>query len=135
MPRTCPRALIVDDDHDTAESFARVLEAMGCHAEFVTDPYLAVDTAARINAQIVFLDLGMPGIDGFELAAMLRSKYGWHGGLRLVAVTAHGSDEHRARSRAAGFDAHVLKPLNPDLVESMLHTLFPPAGDGAFQAP
>jgi CheY-like chemotaxis protein len=124
MPRTCPRALIVDDDRDTAESFARLLEALGCHAEFVTDPYQAVAAVARVNPQIVFLDLGMPGIDGYELAAILRSKYGWHDALRMVAVTAYGSDEHRARSRGAGFDAHVLKPVSPELVDSMLQTLF-----------
>jgi CheY-like chemotaxis protein len=131
MPRPCPRALIVDDDRDTAESFARLLKALGCDAEFLTDPCLALDTVARMNAQVVFLDLGMPRIDGYELAAMLRSKYGWHDGLRLVAVTAYGSDEHRARSRAAGFDAHVLKPVSYELVESMLDTLFPKARDGS----
>lgn len=130
MPRTYPRALIVDDDYDTAESFTRLLKALGCDADFVTDPCLAVDTVERINAQVVFLDIGMPGIDGYELAAMLRSKYGWQNGIRLVAVTAYGSDEHRARSRAAGFDAHVLKPVSPELVESMLHTLFPKTRDG-----
>jgi CheY-like chemotaxis protein len=125
MARRCPRALIVDDDQDTAESFARLLQALGCQAEFVIDPYQAVAAVARINPQIVFLDLGMPGIDGYELAAILRSKYGWHDALRLVAVTAYGSDEQRARSRGAGFDAHVLKPVSPELVESTLQTLFP----------
>jgi len=120
-----PRALVVDDDCDTAESFARVLEGLGCEVEFVTDPALAADAVARLHAQIVFLDIGMPGINGYDLADMLRRQYGWHTGIRLVAVTAYGSEEHRARSRAAGFDAHVLKPVSAELVESMLRTLFP----------
>ena len=120
----CQRALVVDDDRDVAESFARLLESMGCHAEFLTDPALAMDKVERIRPEIVFLDLGMPGIDGYELAGRLRAKYGWHG-LCLVAVTAYGSQEDRARSRAAGFDAHVLKPVSPELVESMLGTLLP----------
>jgi CheY-like chemotaxis protein len=105
--RLCPRALIVDDNHDVADSFARVLQAMGCEATFVTDPYVAVETAGRIGAEIVFLDLGMPGIDGYELARSLRSKYGWQG-ILIVAVTGYGSKEDRVRSRIAGFDAHVV---------------------------
>ena len=128
---TCPRALVVDDEHDSAESFARLLKALGCSAEFVTDPKLVLDVMERMHAQIVFLDIGMPEINGYELADMLRGKYGWHDGFRLVAVTAYGSDDDRARSRAAGFDAHVLKPVSPELVESMLHTLFPPMREGA----
>ena len=124
MTSICQRALVVDDDRDVAESFARLLESMGCHAEFLIDPTRAMDAVERIEPEIVFLDLGMPGIDGYELAGRLRAKYGWHG-LRLVAVTAYGSQEDRARSRAAGFDAHVLKPVSPELVESMLGTLLP----------
>ena len=121
--RICPRALIVDDNHDVADSFARVLQAMGCEATFVTDPFIAVETAGRIKAEIVFLDLGMPGIDGYELARSLRSRYGWQG-IQIVAVTGYGSKEDRVRSRMAGFDAHVVKPVSPELVESMLKTLF-----------
>jgi len=121
--RFCPRALIVDDNHDVADSFARVLQAMGCETTFVTDPFIAVETAGRIEAEIVFLDLGMPGIDGYELARSLRSRYGWQG-IRIVAVTGYGSKEDRVRSRMAGFDAHVVKPVSPELVESMLKTLF-----------
>jgi len=121
--RICPRALIVDDNHDVADSFARVLQAMGCEATFVTDPFIAVETAGRIKAEIVFLDLGMPGIDGYELARSLRSRYSWQG-IQIVAVTGYGSKEDRVRSRMAGFDAHVVKPVSPELVESMLKTLF-----------
>ena len=134
MTGILPRALVVDDDRDTAESFARVLQGLGCHAEFVTDPGLAVEAVARVQAQIVFLDIGMPGINGYQLADLLRRRYGWHSGIRLVAVTAYGSEEHRARSRAAGFDAHVLKPVSSELVESMLATLLPQTGDGAAAA-
>jgi len=126
MPKAkrSPRALVVDDSEDVAESFARVLEAMGCEATFITNPYLAVETSRRIKPEVVFLDIGMPGVDGYELARVLRAQYGWDG-LRIVAVTGYATEEDRARSRRAGFDAHVVKPVSPELVESMLHTLFP----------
>lgn len=131
MLSNCPRALVVDDEPDSANSFARLLEAMGCHAESVSDARLAMEAVERVKPQIVFLDLGMPYINGYELAAKLRNKHGWQDGIRLVAVTAYGSDEHRALSRTAGFDAHVLKPVSPELVESMLRTLFPEIASGA----
>ena len=120
----CPRALVVDDQQDVAESFARMLRAMGCEANFVTNPYMAVEHARQMKAQVVFLDLGMPGIDGYELARILRGKHGWED-LKIVAVTGHGADEDRTSSRKAGFDAHVVKPVDPQLITSMLRTLFP----------
>ena len=119
-----PRALVVDDQNDAAESFARKLRAMGCEASFVTNPFMAAETAANLKAEVVFLDIGMPGIDGYELARILRAKHGWDG-LKIVAVTAYGADEDRKNSRRAGFDAHVVKPVDPQLIESMLRTLFP----------
>jgi CheY-like chemotaxis protein len=119
-----PRALVVDDQNDAAESFTRMLRVMGCEAAFVTNPFMAVEIAASLKAEVVFLDIGMPGIDGYELARILRAKHGWDG-LKIVAVTAYGADEDRKNSRRAGFDAHVVKPVDPQLIESMLRTLFP----------
>ena len=115
------RVLVVDDQADTAESFARLLQIMGCAATFVTDATKAMDAAAALEAELVFLDLGMPGIDGYDLARLFRQRYGER--VRLVAVTAYGSDGHRTRSRQAGFDAHVVKPIDHPLVESMLDTV------------
>lgn len=120
----CPSALVVDDNLDTAESFAYVLQAMGCKVSYVTDPTMAMGAARTINAEVVFLDIGMPTINGYELARAFRAEYGWDS-LKMVAVTAYGADEDRLRSRQAGFDAHVVKPVSPDLIASMLHTLFP----------
>jgi CheY-like chemotaxis protein len=124
VPFQCPRALVVDDHADAAEAFARLLRLMGCEVMAVTDPFLAVDAVAQLKAQVVFLDIGMPGMDGLELARRLRAKYGFES-LRIVAVTAYGEEEHRTLSRQAGFDAHVVKPVDIHLVESMLQTLFP----------
>lgn len=118
-----PRALVVDDDPDTAESFARLVESLGCEASFVTDPRTALQVAERIRPQVIFLDIGMPGLDGHELARMLRSKYGWQ--VRIVAVTGHTGEQDRALSREAGFDAHLAKPVSAERIQTMLVTLFP----------
>ena len=120
----CPRTLIVDDNEDFAITFARLLETLGCKVTAITDPFVALDTAESTKAELVFLDLRMPGLSGLDLARMLRKAYGWER-IKIVAVTAHGGEEHRNATRAAGFDAHVVKPIDMQLVESMLHTLFP----------
>ncbi len=72
---------------------------------------------------IVFLDIGMPVINGYELAQMIR-RYFDSEAIKLVAVTAYGTAEDRARARKAGFDAHVLKPVDPAMVESMIKVVF-----------
>ena len=117
------RALVVDDKRDVAESFSRLLLTMGCAATFVTNPAVALDAAQALEADIVFLDLGMPNLDGYELARMFRKSYR-DTPLRLVAVTAYGTPEDRATSRSSGFDAHVQKPVDTAMVEAMLATLF-----------
>ena len=123
IPKTKYSAVVVDDDRDAAESFARLLIAMDCDATFVTDARDAMAEVLRKRPHIVFLDIGMPVIDGYELAVMIR---GWFNSeeVRLVAVTGYGREADRARSRRAGFDAHVLKPMDPALVESILKTIF-----------
>ena len=118
-----PRALVVDDERDAAESFARLIETLGCTAAFVTDPRAAMELAEEVKPEIIFLDIGMPGLNGLELARMLRARYGWH--IRIVAVTAHAGDDDRALSREAGFDAHIAKPVSVELIRDLLHTLFP----------
>jgi CheY-like chemotaxis protein len=111
-PKDC-RALVVDDNRDHAESLTRLLEAMACAATFTTDPAEAIPAVEAFSPGIVFLDIGMPKIDGFELARLLREKYGREN-IRLVALTGYNLPEHRARSRAAGFDAHLGKPASPE---------------------
>jgi CheY-like chemotaxis protein len=122
--KQCPRSLVVDDLPDAAQTFAALLKSLGCEATAITDPFVAVDTVERIQAEAVFLDLNMPGLTGLDLARILRKKYGWQR-LRIVAVTAFSSQEYRIATREAGFDAHVVKPVDVHLLESMLYTLFP----------
>jgi CheY-like chemotaxis protein len=117
------RALAVDDQQDSAESLSRLLQTMGCAATFVTNPAVALDAAQAIEADIVFLDIGMPQLNGYELARLFRQSYRDRP-LRIVAVTGYGQAHHRAMSRESGFDAHVQKPVDIAVVEAMLETLF-----------
>src|SRR5688572_13375802 len=116
-PLPSRRILVVDDSLDAAQSFALLLATMGHQAEFITDPRVALETARRLRPEIVFLDIGMPEIDGYQVARRLRAVFGAE--MRIVAVTAYGEDEHRKGTREAGFDAHVLKPVDIEIVESI----------------
>jgi len=120
-PKYC--AVVVDDSQDAAESLARLLILMGCEATFVTHARDAMVEVLNKKPSIVFLDIGMPVINGYELAQMIR-RYFDSEAIKLVAVTAYGTAEDRARARKAGFDAHVLKPVDPAMVESMIKVVF-----------
>ena len=115
-------AIVVDDNRDAAESFARLLMTMDCDATFVTDARDAMAQVLHKRPHIVLLDIGMPVIDGYELAVRIRRSFNSEE-VKLVAVTGYGRDEDRARARRAGFDAHVLKPIDIALVESILKTV------------
>ena len=119
-------ALVVDDNYDAAQSFAMVLIAMGCEAAFVIDSRDALAKAMSLRPDIAFLDIGMPHLNGYDVAKLLRANFN-EDELKLVAVTAYGEAKDRAASRRAGFDAHVLKPVDPVLVESILKTVLPDA--------
>jgi len=125
-PPKSRRILVIDDKPDQAESFARLLEALGHQAEFVTMPQEALDVARRFRPQLVCVDVGMPVINGYELARMFRAEFGYET-MRIVAVTAYGGEEYQVRSRQAGFDAHVVKPVSLEVVERMLANVWGPS--------
>ena len=117
------RVLVVDDVRDAAESLARVLTLIGHETEWLTDPARVVETVRRMRPELVFLDIGMPKMDGYAVARALREEFGFES-LRLVALTAWGREVDRIASRQAGFDAHVTKPADPEVIESILTTIF-----------
>ena len=98
-----------------------LLETAGHAAEYVTDARAVLATATRQRPDAVFLDIGMPYLDGFELAGMLKRAFP---GICIVAITGRESDEDRKRGRQAGFDAYVVKPVDFAMVESILATMF-----------
>lgn len=117
------KILVVDDNADAADSLAALLKVLGHDAKRVTDPRLAVPTALQMNPEVAFLDIGMPHINGYELAAMLRETFGPK--MRLIALTGYGSVRDREVSRLVGFDAHLLKPAELHAIDAALNSLAP----------
>jgi signal transduction histidine kinase/ActR/RegA family two-component response regulator len=114
------RVLVVDDNHDAAESFAIVLKGKGHDVSVAFDGREALELAASVAPEIVFLDIGMPGMDGHDVARLLRqTPLGQQ--TVLVALTGWGQEADRRRSQASGFDHHEVKPLEPERLARLLH--------------
>ncbi|HEX2223126.1 MAG TPA: MEDS domain-containing protein [Thermoanaerobaculia bacterium] len=111
--------LVVDDNLDSAESMARLLEIAGHEVEVAYDGMDALERARRQRPQAVLLDIGLPRLDGYEVARRLRLDPA-NRGLRIFAMTGYGHKEDRERSRAAGFDQHLVKPVDPAEVLALL---------------
>ena len=123
------RVLVVEDDQDSAQSLAMLLQIWGHRVEIAVDGHQALDAARTFEPEIVLLDIGIPGLDGYEVAARLRSEHGAE--LKLIALTGYGREDDRRRSRDAGFDRHMTKPLEPSRLRDMLASFdFGSEGDG-----
>ncbi len=110
------RVLIVDDNRDAANTLAQLLGMSGHDVRAVYDPELALDALIAFKPDVAFLDVGMPKLNGLELAAMIRADtHGDH--VVLVALTGWGQADDRRRSRAAGCDYHLVKPADPFEIE------------------
>ena len=109
------RVLIADDNVDFASTLAAMLRAHGHDVQVVHDGQAALDAALAGRPQVGLFDIGMPGLNGYDLARRLRAHHGTRG-MRLVAINGWGQDGDRARSRAAGFDRHLMKPVQTEQV-------------------
>jgi CheY-like chemotaxis protein len=115
---TC-RVLIVDDNRDAADLVAMLLGIRGHQTEVAYTAADAQRKAKTLHPDVAFLDLGMPGTDGFALARIFRSDPVL-ASVRLVALTGWGAAEDRARTKAAGFDGHLTKPAGIEALETAL---------------
>jgi CheY-like chemotaxis protein len=113
------RILVVDDSVDGAEMLAAALSAKGYKTQVAFDAPAALRIAAEFRPAIAFLDIGLPVMDGYELAARLRGLPELHG-IKLFAVTGYGQESDRQRTREAGFDRHFTKPVDLDVIEAVL---------------
>ena len=118
------RVLVVDDNRDAAESASLLLEVLGAETHVVNDGNSALAALKTFPADLVLLDLGMPGMDGYEVARRIRSDPS-HEGLKLVAVTGWGQEEDRLRSRRAGFDHHLVKPTGVESLRAVMKGMRP----------
>jgi CheY-like chemotaxis protein len=118
------RVLVVDDDMDTLEIFSALLGLWDHEVRTVQDAPLALSAALEFRPDFVLLDLGMPETDGYQVARLIREQPLLKATV-LAAVTGYGMEEDRARTRAAGFDLHLLKPVDPVQLKALLNS--PPA--------
>jgi len=112
------RVLLVEDSEDIRTALAELLELLGHRVEAVADGLVAVERARATQPEIVLVDLGIPGIDGLEVARRIRAELG--GGPRLVALTGAAREEDRRRSREAGFEEHLVKPVDLAHLEAVI---------------
>jgi two-component system CheB/CheR fusion protein len=118
------RILVVDDNRDSADSLAMLLRLVGHDVHTAHDGRQALAVAARYRPDLVLLDIGLPGMNGFTVARHLRSQPELARAV-LVALTGHGSDEDRRQAQAAGFNHHMVKPVNFDALNELLLALEP----------
>lgn len=114
--------LVVDDNRDSADTMTALLRAWGHEVRTLYDGQSVISIVAEYQPEVVLLDIGLPKINGYELARRLRQS----GSLRrivLVAFTGYGQDEDRQRVREAGFDHHLLKPLEPETLEKIIDSV------------
>lgn len=118
------RILVVDDNRDSADSLALLLNLQGHEVRAVYDGLSAVHTAERFAPDVVLLDRGLPILDGMEACRRIREKP-WGRNMVIVALTGWGQDEDRRKSKEAGFDEHLVKPVSNDALVKLLGE-FPP---------
>jgi DNA-binding response OmpR family regulator len=113
------RVLIVDDNRDAADSMALLVETAGHSARTAYDGHQALDMASAFAPDVLLLDLGVPGLNGFEIARRIR-RQPWGKTVALIAVTGWGQEQDRLRTAEAGFDAHLIKPVgHADLLSAL----------------
>ena len=118
-PALC-RVVVVDDDPAVADSMAVLLEIKGHEVRTAATGEAALDLVQSFRPRVVLLDIGLQGMDGYEVAQKLRSRGGEAENICLIAVTGYDDETARARSRAAGFDRHLVKPVSPDTIYQLL---------------
>jgi PAS domain S-box-containing protein len=125
------RILVADDSHDGADSLAFLLKAAGHEVFTAYEGRTAIELAEQKRPDVVLLDIGMPEVSGYDVARAIRRE-AWGRSMRLVALTGWGQAEHRRRSIEVGFDDHLVKPVELDLLENVLQlgTSAPISGKG-----
>jgi len=118
------RVLVVDDNVSSAQSLAMILKLEGHDVQVAHDGAVALDAVRRFNPEVVLMDIGLPGMDGYEVAMRLKQQPDLRESIILLAaITGYAEDEAKRRSREVGFDHHLVKPVDPEVVLSLLASL------------
>jgi CheY-like chemotaxis protein len=117
--KALPRVLVVDDNRDAADSLGALLEIIGAYVAVAHDGKSALELVESHRPDVVFLDIGMPQMDGYEVARHLR-RLPWSAPMKLVALTGWGQEKDRLESEAAGFDQHLVKPADLQALRTIL---------------
>lgn len=120
-----PRILIVEDDQDLADSLKMLLKGLGYEARVVNDGESAVRAAAALRPHVILMDIGLPGVSGYDAARRIRAQKP-HMRVRIVALTGLGHTIDRLRSAEAGIDHHMVKPLDLAVLQQILDLAWRP---------
>jgi two-component system CheB/CheR fusion protein len=113
------RILVVDDNPDQLKSLSALLRLSGHEVHEALDGPEAIEMALRIRPDFLLLDIGLPILDGFAVAKRLRQEPALSG-MKIIAVSGFGTEDDRRKSMEAGFDSHLLKPVDPDFLQGLL---------------
>jgi CheY-like chemotaxis protein len=126
------RVLVVDDNPDAGDSLGSILELLGAQVRVARGGPEALETFAGYRPSVVLLDIGMPGMNGYEVARAIRTRFAQEP-VTLVALTGWGQEDDRRRAREAGFDHHLVKPAEIEALQRLLASLEAP-GQGQVAA-
>lgn len=115
----CAPLVVVDDHLDTANSLAMILQRSGHEVHIAQDGYAAIEITIRVRPDVVLLDIGLPGLDGFSVAKRLRAEPGL-AKMRIIAVTGMGDEKDLQRAMEFGVDQLLIKPVDPAFLQSLL---------------
>jgi signal transduction histidine kinase/CheY-like chemotaxis protein len=116
------RVLVVDDNHDVADSTASIMRMSGCDVHVAYDGKAAIESVQRLRPDAVLLDIGLPSIDGYLVAEHIRAQPE-NISTMIVAVSGYGQEQDRLRSKSVGFDYHVVKPIDPTVLAGLIGSL------------
>ncbi|OGA61694.1 MAG: hypothetical protein A3G81_07650 [Betaproteobacteria bacterium RIFCSPLOWO2_12_FULL_65_14] len=111
--------MVVDDNPDAANTLATILRTSGHEVHIATDGHSAIELAIRVRPEVMLLDIGLPGLDGFSVAKRLRAESSL-AHMRIIAVTGIADEGDRQRAMEAGIDQHLIKPVDPAFLQSLL---------------
>jgi PAS domain S-box-containing protein len=126
-PQRTRRILVVDDNRDSAESLAMLLTIMGNETHLAHDGVAAIEAVERYRPEVVLLDIGLPKLSGHDVCRRVREQ-SWGKDIVIIALTGWGQEEDRRKSREAGFDGHLVKPVDPAALLELLSSLVSAAG-------